>query len=115
MGDTQIFDLEMLQGLLEALGKDQCSSLITGFLDTADNIVTDIAALKESNAIFEKAHEMKGMAANFGFSELSEIAKTIEDLSQAGDVEAAHEHIKKLPDANQRAKKGIAEWLDQAA
>ncbi len=112
MSNSDVFDLRILQNLLDTLGKDQFLPLVSGFLEKSDEITAELSHLKDAQAIHEKAHEMKGMAANFGFAELSAIAKDIEDIGENTDIVQAH--IKKLSGANQRAKISIKEWLDQA-
>ncbi|MCC7305502.1 MAG: response regulator [Alphaproteobacteria bacterium] len=112
--DPNIFDQGMMQGLLDALGKAQIADLMNGFVQKADEIV---AALQQESseenltAIRERAHELKGMAANFGIKELSAIAKKIEDAAQEAKKDIAVAEIEKLPQANDRAKEAIKDWL----
>ena len=109
------FDTAMLQSLYDSLGKEPFQELIDGFLDTADNIIDALVALKDSddtNALYDRGHELKGMAANFGMTELSDISKAIEDAVKEGDLGTVKAEIEKLSDANQRAKSSLQSWID---
>lgn len=108
-------DLNMLNSLLEVLGKGSFSGLIDGFVSRADEIVEELKVEGNTPESFHaKAHEMKGMSANYGFPELSAIAKKIEEGSKSDmPQEQIMPLIEKLSDANQRAQKDIKIWLDQ--
>ncbi|MCB1531872.1 MAG: response regulator [Alphaproteobacteria bacterium] len=112
--DEKALDRDMIQGLLSSLGAEQFKNLMDGYIKTADEIVEALLSLQDSDdetTIREKSHELKGMAANFGVRETSKISGAIEKAAQDGNLEAAHEAIKKLPDANRRAKDAIAALL----
>lgn len=107
--DTNIFDLNILNSLFETLGKEKLAELLEGYIGRADELV-ELLSSGHVDQIFEKAHEMKGMAANYGFAEVSAQAKVLEDVVQA--EQDVTEAVKKLSDAHRRAKIAIAEWLD---
>lgn len=112
---SNIFDKNMLQNLLDSLGREQFNDLLKSFISTADEIISTIEKLKETeniNNIQYRGHELKGMAANFGFIELSNIAKNIEQAARDNNLETAVIEIEKLPDANQRAKEAIETWIN---
>ncbi len=114
--DMDCLDMEMLESLLENLGKDQLNGLIEGFLAKADELVDAIneAALQnEAPAMGARAHELKGMAGNFGMKEVSEIAAIAEKEAKLGNVEDASLAVAKLDEANQRSKKSLAAWLEE--
>jgi CheY-like chemotaxis protein len=109
-----VMDDTIFQGLLDALGKEQVTSLIEGFSSKADEIIEQIAvaaAQKDSPALSARAHELKGMAANFGMREISEIAGKIEKAAKTSQTLTAIEEAKKLPDANARTKAEIKDRL----
>ena len=113
-GSFGALDLSMIQGLLDSLGSEQFKSLMDGYIEKADEIVEALVALKDSGAgelIRDKAHEIKGMAANFGVSETAAISGVIESAAQNNDLETAYAEIERLPEANQRAKDAIAQML----
>ena len=109
-----ILDLNMLSSLLSSLGEDQFLELMKGYEDKADEIIQNIQKGIESKDIVElgnKAHELKGMAANFGISGISEIAGNIEAASKTGDEDTVLENAQKLIGANDNAKKAFQSWL----
>ena len=68
-------------------------------MEKADEIVDALIALEGSedkDSIYDRAHELKGMAANFGMVQLSETAKLIEKAANDEQMDAAFEHIKTL-------------------
>ena len=100
----------MLDNLRESLGEDSFKELLQGFFDKADELVdalVEMQASDDATAIGARGHELKGMAANFGFSELAAVSKVVEDSAKKGDLTTAIEAIKKLPDANRRAHEAV--------
>ena len=100
-----------MKGLVDSLGKAQIFGLMQSFMETADNIIEALQKETDATNIRDRAHELKGMAANFGIKELAEIAKTIEAAGKDGNVEAALAEIPKLADAHLRAKAAIQQYL----
>jgi len=108
--EGDVIDEGMIGNLRDSLGEDSFKELLQGFFDTSDALVEALSALDGSDdleAIRTRGHELKGMAGNFGFSELAAISKVIEDSAKAGDAAPAFEAIKKLPDANRRAHEAV--------
>lgn len=87
-----------LQSFIENLGYEQYKGLMDGFLDMAVKIIDTLESLTEAQAIHDRAHELKGMAGNFGFHKLSIIAGEIEASSKREDVMAAKNQISVLTD-----------------
>ncbi len=113
-GDAQVFDSSMLDPLKGVMKPDELKEMIEGLLEKAEEIVLalDVAAnTHDRNAITARAHELKGMAGNFGLSELSRAAGELEAISknESGDVSAL---IVTVPDAYRRARAEITRWMD---
>ncbi len=109
-----VFDVKMLDGLLRSLGKDQMTELLAGFVQKTDEIVTALQAAVQSGnqeAAHESAHELRGMAANFGMKDLAAIAGVIEKAMHNNQPEKAGPAIEKLPEAAERTKAAIRSWL----
>ncbi len=101
-----IIDSDMIENLRTSLGKDSFQELLDSFFEKADELIEALIALEGSDdlsSIRARAHELKGMAGNFGFLELAELSKTIEDAAKKSKNDIIIDTIKKLPDANQRA------------
>lgn len=109
-----IFDQSMLSTLKNTLGKDQLEELLDGLLDKTTEIV---AALQEASdkqdveAIAARAHELKGMAGNFGLIEISGIASTAEKKAREKDTADMGTLISGLPEAKTRAQTALASWI----
>lgn len=98
----------MMDDLRHTLGKEQMLALFEDYFTFADKIVETLSAEKEilnQDNITDRAHELKGMAANFGFSKVSDIAGEIEKLSKKGDIDATLPLIDQLPDINANSQK----------
>jgi HPt (histidine-containing phosphotransfer) domain-containing protein len=114
MDFSTVFDVKMLDGLLRSLGKDQLIELLDGFIQKTDEIVAKmLAASAGSNneGVYESAHELRGMAANFGMKELAAIANIIEKAMHNNQPEKAAPEIEKLPGAAETTKAAIRNWL----
>jgi len=104
----EYMDKAMVDDLLATLGSEQMDALFEDYYTFADKIVETLTAEKETknqSSITDRAHELKGMAANFGFRKVSEVAGEIEKLSKKGDIDATLPLIDQLPDINTRSKK----------
>lgn len=109
-----IFDVKMLDGLLHSLGKDQMKELLGGFIQKTDEIVAKLLAASSANdnaACYESAHELRGMAANFGMKDLAAIANVIEKAMHNNQPEKAAPEIEKLPGSAEATKAAIQSWL----
>jgi signal transduction histidine kinase/CheY-like chemotaxis protein len=115
---SDVCDFNVLQGLLDALGKTQVEDLLKGYIEKADEIIKALdeqQKLQNVTTIKERAHELKGMAANFGIIELSQIAGRAEKAAQNKDLQSALQEVQKLPFANQKANIALKKWLESAA
>lgn len=113
---NNIFNEKMLQSLKDTLDKENLAELIKGFTDKSDELV-EFLDKNQTNTdmelINEKAHELKGMAANFGMTELSDIAGQAEKAAGNDDLKTAQAALGMLSDANARAYAAITKWINQ--
>jgi len=104
----------MLASLMEGLGPDHMRELLKGFTDKVHEIIEalqDKEAVEDPAYLKSKAHELKGMAANFGFTELNETAKALEDGAGTLDPAERDKLLNALPEAARRAENAIDQWL----
>ncbi|MEK7801350.1 MAG: response regulator, partial [Pseudomonadota bacterium] len=69
-------DEVILKSLTKSLGLAQTIEILVGFYDKADELIAAAgSAFLEGNLpnLYARSHELKGMAANFGFSDLSRL------------------------------------------
>ena len=60
-----------------------------------------------------RAHELKGMAGNFGLVEISSIAAKAEKKAKQNDSDGLSDLVLSLPDASIRAKDILKEWASR--
>jgi signal transduction histidine kinase/DNA-binding response OmpR family regulator/HPt (histidine-containing phosphotransfer) domain-containing protein len=108
---SQALNLDMLSGLAEALPREQLLQLLKSFTDKADEIIAAMQDEQDANALRDRAHELKGMSANFGFTELSNLSGAIENAAKNSKADSAASIIPQLAGANARAQKELMAWI----
>ncbi|MFP4313435.1 MAG: response regulator, partial [Alphaproteobacteria bacterium] len=107
-------DGELLESLYDTLGKDQLQPLLDDYYTFANQIIETLQGQKDApdaSIIRDKAHELKGMAANFGFSGISKIGGEIEALAKKGSIEQTLPLIAQLDAINQKSQNAARQWL----
>ncbi|MCB1720266.1 MAG: response regulator [Alphaproteobacteria bacterium] len=112
--DRNLFDPTLLQGLIDSLPKAQFDELLQSFLDKTDELVETLQNAKADatnvEIIYDRAHELKGMAANFGLTGVSTIAATIEANAKNADLDTALKAIEGLGAINEKAQAALKAW-----
>jgi CheY-like chemotaxis protein/HPt (histidine-containing phosphotransfer) domain-containing protein len=112
--DAEIINTAMLDSLKNSVGDEIMSSLLEGFLEKADEIILKIESLKGTGDAAElkaRAHELKGMAGNFGVMEVSMIAEKMEELSKKDKFDEAIIFAGPLAKAQEKARDVLKDWL----
>lgn len=112
-----ILDTEMLQSLINTLGKEQFTTLMDGFISKATEIIENINKTIETEdipSLGARAHELKGMSGNFGMKQISNIAQEIEKTAKMSQKENSILEAKKLSAANERTQAALKEWNNNA-
>ncbi|MCM2343965.1 MAG: ATP-binding protein [Alphaproteobacteria bacterium] len=115
-GNHQAFERAMLDPLKSAMKKDDLQEMIDGLLDKAEEIVLalDVAVNgHDSISIVARAHELKGMAGNFGLTELSKIAELMERDVKADPQANVAGYMKDISPAYKRARTEIITWMQE--
>ncbi|SFV60024.1 sensory box histidine kinase/response regulator [hydrothermal vent metagenome] len=81
--------LEKFKHQFELLDEDAIKRLLLSFIESAEEI---LKRLQTNSLDYKTAHTIKGLAANFGFSDLASISADAEDAAKRGDISA----LKKL-------------------
>ncbi len=113
-GNVKVFDSSMLDPLKGAMKPEELQEMIDSLLEKAEEIVLalDVAAnTHDRQALTARAHELKGMAGNFGLSELSRVAGELEASSKTEDSDVSALMLR-IPDAYRRARAEITRWMD---
>ena len=109
-----VFDPGQLGNLRSALGPTQLTELLDGVIDKTLEIIgalEEALEVSDAPAIGSRGHELKGMAGNFGLTELSRLAADIEKAGRTGDASAAAPFIARLPEACACARVALKSWL----
>lgn len=81
----QTLDETIIASLLKSLGKDPTIELLQGFYETADSLIQALHQSyydQDTVALNARAHELRGMAGNFGFKSLGTLAGMIENAAK---------------------------------
>ncbi|QQG35950.1 MAG: response regulator [Micavibrio aeruginosavorus] len=115
-GAHKVFERAMLDPLKGVMKDADLQEMIDGLLDKAEEIVLalDVAVnARDVTAVIARAHELKGMAGNFGLVELSKIAEIME-RSAKDDVQAdVGPLMKDISPAYKRARAEIMAWMQE--
>lgn len=82
---TDTIDEKMLRTLKDTLDATQMKELMDGFYEKAEELITAIGQAYLQNdlkALGARAHELKGMAGNFGFVGVSQLSAKIEKAAK---------------------------------
>ncbi|MBK1695144.1 hypothetical protein CKO09_10390 [Chromatium weissei] len=99
------FDNEVLNELLEILGKEDLCAITTSFVDQLDNQLVELTAHCANAELAEMsriAHSLKGGAGNLGAIALSDIAAAVERHSRSGNTELVTTAMTALPEIAQQ-------------
>lgn len=118
-GDTLDFkayglNQDVIISLTRTLGFVQTRDILVSFYETADNTLAVLKSLQKTDnfeEIHARAHELKGMAANFGFEMLAHIADDIEQNSKIPKPDAIKISIDQLAYCYDTSKAALNEWL----
>lgn len=111
---TDVLDSRMLHGLREGMNGDAVRSLIDELFEKAEQIIADMqkaAAGRDASTMAARAHELKGMAGNFGLVEVSRIAEKAERAAKEDLSDGIEELLADLAPANDRARAAMNRWL----
>ena len=111
--DKKIFNPDMLQSLKDTIGAKQLEELLNDLIIKTEEILQSMDTASKANdlaALAARAHELKGMAGNFGLVEISSIAAQAERKAKSADTGDLGVLVGSLPDASLRAQNALKEW-----
>lgn len=109
-------DENILNSLKSGLTIEQIQEILISFYEKADELIADIGnAYLEGNPITlnARAHELKGMAGNFGFSGLGKMCAIIEKAGKDNNLPIAKEYVDSLGEHYAIARGNLNKWLNQ--
>jgi len=107
-------DSEILTSLRSGLSVDQINEILIGFYEKSDELIAEIGrSYLEGNApsLYARAHELKGMAGNFGFKDLSQLCATIEKAAKSGVLDDAKTATERLGESYSVSRSYLGKWL----
>ncbi|MBI4030599.1 MAG: response regulator, partial [Proteobacteria bacterium] len=113
-GKGMSFDESSLSVLRRSMDDSSFGGLIDDLFSKSDEIIDAIRGHAQTNRISEiraRAHELKGMAGNYGLRELSELAASIEVAAKEGRIGTINDLHKTLPGVNIRAREAVDQWM----
>lgn len=113
--DPEKFDEIMLTSLNDSVGAAQLKELMAGLYEKTEEILTALReALNNDDAeeLYARAHELKGMAGNFGMKDISSIAAQIEKLGRNKKLGDIGPLLDKLPNEYEESKSALDGWLE---
>lgn len=111
--DKTVFNPDVLQSLKDTIGPKQLGDLLTDLIVKTEEILqamSDASIQRDLPSLAARAHELKGMAGNFGLVEISSIAAQAERKAKNADTVDLELLIGSLPDANVRAQSALKHW-----
>lgn len=108
-----VFNPDMLQSLKDAIGTKQLSELLDDLITKTDEILgqmDEATKLGDLSSLAARAHELKGMAGNFGLVEISSLAEQAERKAKTNQLDGLGSLVNSLPDASARAQTALKQW-----
>ncbi len=108
-------DADILESLRGGLSNDQIKEILVSFYEKADELIAEIGTTYLTGnaiALNARAHELKGMAGNFGFSEISAMCAAIEKAAKDNDLGPAKDPIQHLGEKYSISRSYLNKWLD---
>lgn len=112
-----VFNPDMLQSLKDTIGATSLSELLNDLIAKTEEILAAMdqaAQTGDLEALAARAHELKGMAGNFGLVEISSIAAQAERKAKNKESDGIVTLIDSLPSASVRARSILKDWVGAA-
>ncbi len=109
-----IFNVEMLKSLKDYMDAEQLHTLLDGLWDKTAEILDRLDEAIKTNDIDQiarSAHELKGMAGNFGLIQVHDMAAKLESDAKSKNTDDLSRIINELPKANEVAKNALESWM----
>ncbi|MCB1556802.1 MAG: response regulator [Alphaproteobacteria bacterium] len=112
--EQETLDLVVLESLRRNIDYAQLSVLMEGLFEKTDDIMRHFKTSQENadyQGIARQAHDLKGMAGNFGLKDVRVRAEFIEDAAKNGDNARLKLLLESLPDGVSQAKEAVDTWI----
>ncbi|MEZ5814826.1 MAG: ATP-binding protein [Alphaproteobacteria bacterium] len=110
-----LFEPQYLEGLAQSLPAAQFDELVQSFLAKTDELVESLEkariAQAETAGVYDLAHELKGMAGNFGLAGVRRMAEKIEKAAKEDRRDEAFQIISEIATVNDEAQGALQRWV----
>jgi CheY-like chemotaxis protein len=110
-----LFEPQYLEGLAQSLPAAQFDELVQSFLVKTDELVESLEkariAQAETAGVYDLAHELKGMAGNFGLAGVRRMAEKIEKAAKEDRRDEAFQIISEIAAVNDEAQGALQRWV----
>lgn len=111
---SDILDSGMLQSLKDTIGTNQLNDLLNDLIAKTDELLQSMIESSKAGDLLTlsaRAHELKGMAGNFGLVEISHLAEETEKKAKIQETEGLETLVSGiLPEASLRAQTALKNW-----
>jgi HPt (histidine-containing phosphotransfer) domain-containing protein len=112
MGETDVIDRAVLDGLLDSVGGDKefVGELLQVYFEDSPQLVAAMrSALAAGNAdeFRRAAHSLKSNSANFGAMQLSRVCRGLEEMGKAGNLDGAADQVLAMESEYARVKSAL--------
>jgi HPt (histidine-containing phosphotransfer) domain-containing protein len=109
-----VLDASALENLLATIGGDKgfLGEMIASFVSDSPKLIAAMQQALASNQAEDfrrAAHTLKSNSANFGATNLSQMARELEDMGKAGSLSTANEKIVRVESEYARVKQALLE------
>lgn len=114
--NADLFDPSMLATLKSGLEPEQLKEMIDSLFEKADEILESMQVgvmQNDAPSLAARAHEMKGMAGNFGLTQLSAIAATLEKTAKVGETPALSGLLSSLQQSIVQSRQVLTAWMER--
>lgn len=115
MAADELYNEMMLESLRASVGDEKFNILLKDMMVKAEELLKAIDTASEQNdidMIAARAHELKGMAGNFGLTEMSKLAAAAEMAAKGNQTHDLEDVLPTLPAAHDRVTAALNEWLE---
>jgi signal transduction histidine kinase/DNA-binding NarL/FixJ family response regulator/HPt (histidine-containing phosphotransfer) domain-containing protein len=112
--DKAVFNTETLDTLKGHLAKQDIQDMIDDLKQKTGEIIADMndaLSKQDTDTLSAKGHELKGMAGNFGLTEVSKQAGEIEAKAKTQPIIVLTSMVSALPEMQKRAETALNQWL----
>ena len=99
MNVSSVIDLPTFEALKESMGADFINELVQAYFEEAPQLLASLqqALEKQDSELFRQAaHSIKSTSNSFGALELGALAKELEMMGRAADLEGAPGKVERL-------------------